>query len=113
MKQTIFCLIALIALPAWAEPHFIAERQEGLKLVQGGKHCRGCGIFREAGRAETARKPEQKADALRHAALATARNKDLEAALFWRTRFRSNRTPTLPKVQIYWYAEMGRTAHGS
>lgn len=99
MKQTIFCVVALLAVPAWAEPHFIAERQEGLKLVQGGKHAEAAAFFVKL--AETARKPEQKADALRHAALATARNKDLEAALLLADKIPLKPDADFAKVQIY------------
>lgn len=73
------CLLAILGLPAWAEPHYIAERQQGLVLVQSGKHAEAAAFFvRLAG---TARKPEQKADALRQAALATARDRRIEEAL--------------------------------
>jgi tetratricopeptide (TPR) repeat protein len=99
MKRTIFILAALSALPAMAEPHFIAERQEGLKLVQGGKHAEAAAFFVKL--AETARKPEQKADALRHAALATARNKQLEAALLLADKILLKPDADFAKVQIY------------
>ena len=55
MKRTILILVALLTLPAWAEPPFIAERQEGLKLVQSGKHVEAAAFFVKL--AETAPKP--------------------------------------------------------
>ena len=55
MIRPILFLITIIALPAWAEPHFIAERQEGLKLVQSGKHVEAAAFFVKL--AETAPKP--------------------------------------------------------
>lgn len=96
---TALLLVTLLALPAWAEPHFIAERQEGLKLVQGGKHAEAAAFFVKL--AETAAKPEQKGDALRHAAIATARNKQLEAALLLADRIPLKPDADFAKVQIY------------
>jgi tetratricopeptide (TPR) repeat protein len=99
MIRTIFCLFALTTLPAWAEPRFIAERQEGLKLVQGGKHAEAAAFFVKL--AETAAKPEQKCDALRHAALATARDKQIEAALLLADRIPLKPDADFAKVQIF------------
>ena len=99
MKRTILILVALLALPAIAEPHFIAERQEGLNLVQSGKHAEAAAFFVKL--AESADKPEQKADALRHAALATARNKQIEAALVLADRIPLKPEADFAKIQIY------------
>jgi len=99
MKRTIFILAALLALPAMAEPHFIAERQEGLKLVQSGKHVEAAAFFVKL--ADTAPKPEQKGDALRHAALATARNKQIDEALLLAERIPLKPDADFTKVQIF------------
>ena len=99
MIRPILFLITIIALPAWAEPHFIAERQEGLKLVQSGKHAEAAAFFVKL--ADTAAKPEQKADALSHAALATARNKQLEAALLLADKIPLKPDADFTKAQIY------------
>lgn len=99
MKRTIFIFAALLSLPALAEPHFIAERQEGLKLAQSGKHAEAAAFFVKL--AETAAKPEQKGDALRHAAIATARNKQLEAALLLADQIPLKPDADFTKVQIY------------
>ena len=47
--------------------------------MQGGTHAEAAAFFVKL--AETTAKPEQKGDALRHADIATARNKQLETAL--------------------------------
>jgi tetratricopeptide (TPR) repeat protein len=99
MIRPILFLVTLLALPAWAEPHFIAERQEGLKLVQGGKHAEAAAFFVKL--AETAAKPEQKGDALRQAAIATARNKQIEAALLLAERIPLKPDADFTKVQIF------------
>jgi tetratricopeptide (TPR) repeat protein len=99
MKRTIFTLAALLAMPAMAEPQFIAERQEGLKLVQSGKHVEAAAYFVKL--ADTAAKPEQKGDALRHAALATARNKQIDEALLLAERIPLKPEADFAKIQIY------------
>lgn len=99
MIRPILFLVTLLAPPAWAEPQFIAERQEGLKLVQGSKHAEAAAFFLKL--AETAAKPEQKGDALRHAALATARNKQIEAALLLADTIPLKPDADFTKVQIY------------
>jgi tetratricopeptide (TPR) repeat protein len=99
MKRTILILVALLALPAMAEPHFIAERQEGLKLVQSGKHVEAAAFFVKL--AATAPNPEQKADALRQAALAAARNKQIDEALVLAERITLKPESHFAKVQIY------------
>ena len=99
MKRTILILVALLTLPAMAEPHFIAERQVGLKLVQSGKHAEAAAFFVKL--AETAPKPEQKSDALRQAALAAARNKQIDEALVLAERIPLKPESHFAKVQIY------------
>jgi tetratricopeptide (TPR) repeat protein len=99
MIRPILILVTLLALPARAEPHFIAERQDGLKLVQGGKHAEAAAFFVKL--AEAAHKPEQKADALRHAAIATARNKQIEAALLLADQIPLKPDADFTKAQIY------------
>jgi tetratricopeptide (TPR) repeat protein len=97
--RTIHFLIVLFAQPAWAEPQFITQRQEGIKLMQGGKPAEAAASFVKL--AETAAKPEQKADALRHAAIATARNKQIEEALLLADRIPLKPDAEFTKVQIY------------
>ncbi|MFT5470575.1 MAG: tetratricopeptide (TPR) repeat protein [Verrucomicrobiales bacterium] len=92
-------LAPLAPLPVLAEPHFIAERQEGLKLTQSGKHAEAAAFFVKL--AETAAKPEQKADALRHAALATARNKQIEAALLLADQIPLKPESHFARIEIY------------
>jgi len=99
MKRTLLILAALLSLPAMAEPHFIAERQEGLKLVQSAKHAEAAAFFVKL--ADTAAKPEQKGDALRHAAMATARNKQIDEALLLAQRIPLKPDADFAKVQIY------------
>jgi hypothetical protein len=99
MKRTLIILAALLSLPAMAEPQFIAERQEGLKLVQSGKHVEAAAFFVKL--AETAPKPEQKGDALRHAALATACNKQIDEALVLAERIPIKPESHFAKIQIY------------
>jgi len=101
MKRTFNALLlaSLTALPVLAEPHFIAERQEGLKLVQSGKHAEAAAFFVKLG--DAAAKPEQKADALSLAALATARNKQIEAALQLADQIPIKAESHFAKIQIY------------
>jgi tetratricopeptide (TPR) repeat protein len=99
MIRPILILVTVLALPALAEPHFIAERQDGLKLVQSGKNAEAAAFFVKL--AETAAKPEQKGDALRHAALATARNKQVEAALLLADQIPLKPEADFTRVQIY------------
>jgi tetratricopeptide (TPR) repeat protein len=99
MKPTVLCIVALLALPVWAGTHFIADRQKGLELVQSGKHAEAAAFFLKL--AEAAGKPEQKADALRHAALATARNKQIEEALLLADRIPLKPESHFAKIQIY------------
>lgn len=99
MTRPLLILVTLLALPAWAEPQFITERQEGLKLMQSGKHVEAAAFFVKL--AETAAKPEQKGDALRHAAIATARNKQLDAALLLADQIPLKPDADFTKVQIY------------
>lgn len=99
MKRTLLILAALLSLPAMAEPHFIAERQEGLKLVQSGKHAEAAAFFVKL--ADTTPQPEQKGDALRHAALATARNKQIDEALLLAERIPLKPDADFTKVQIF------------
>jgi len=96
---TALFLAPLTPLPVWAEPHFIAERQEGLKLVQGGKHEEAAAFFVKL--ADTAAKPEQKADALSHAALATARNRQIDEALLLAERIPLKPEFHFARIQIY------------
>jgi len=96
---TALLLAPLTPLPVWAEPHFIAERQEGLKLVQGGKHAEAAAFFVKL--ADTAAKPEQKADALSHAALATARNRQIDEALLLAERIPLKPESHFARIQIY------------
>ena len=96
---TALLLAPLTALPVLAEPQFIAERQEGLKLVQSGKHAEAAAFFVKL--AETALKPEQKADALSHAALATARNKKIDEALVLAERIPLKPEFHFAKIQIF------------
>ena len=101
MKHTFIALFlaSLTALPVLAEPHFIAERQAGLKLVQSGKHAEAAAFFVKL--ADAAAKPEQKGDALSQAALATARNKQIEAALQLADQIPIKAESLFAKIQIY------------
>jgi tetratricopeptide (TPR) repeat protein len=101
MKHTFIALLlaSLTALPVLAEPHFIAERQEGLKLVQGGKHAEAAALFVKL--ADAAAKPEQKGDALSQAALATARNRQIDEALLLAERIPLKPQSLSAKIQIY------------
>ncbi len=101
MKHTFIALFlaSLTALPVLAEPHFIAERREGLKLVQSGKHAEAAAFFVKL--ADAAAKPEQKGDALSQAALATARNKQIEAALQLADQIPIKAESLFAKIQIY------------
>lgn len=101
MKHTFIALFlaSLTALPVLAEPHFIAERQAGLKLVQSGKHAEAAAFFVKL--ADAAAKPEQKGDALSQAALATARNKQIEAALLLADQIPIKAESHFAKIQIY------------
>ena len=99
MKRTLLILATLLSLPAMAEPQFMAERQEGLKLVQSGKHVEAAAYFVKL--ADTAATPEQKGDSLRHAALATARNKQIDEALLLAERIPLKPDADFTKVQIF------------
>ncbi len=96
---TALLLVSLTPLPVLAEPHFIAERQEGLKLVQSGKHAEAAAFFVKL--AGTAAKPEQKADALSQAALATARNRQIDEALLLADRIPLKPESRFARIQIY------------
>ncbi len=96
---TALLLASLTPLPVLAEPHFIAERQEGLKLVQSGKHAEAAAFFVKL--AGTAAKPEQKADALSQAALATARNRQIDEALLLADRIPLKPESRFARIQIY------------
>jgi tetratricopeptide (TPR) repeat protein len=96
---TALLLVSLPALPVLAEPHYIAERQEGLKLVQSGKHAEAAAFFVKL--ADTAAKQEQKADALSQAALATARNKQIDEALLLADRIPLKPESHFARIQIY------------
>jgi tetratricopeptide (TPR) repeat protein len=96
---TALLLVLLPALPVLAEPHYIAERQAGLKLVQSGKHAEAAASFVKL--ADTATKPEQKADALLQAALATARNKQIDQALLLADRIPLKPESHFARIQIY------------
>ena len=106
MKHTFIALFlaSLTALPVLAEAHFIAERREGLKLVQSGKHAEAAAFFVKL--ADAAAKPEQKGDALSQAALATARNKQIEAALQLADQIPIKAESLFAKIQIYLEARM-------
>ncbi|MFM1918852.1 MAG: MalT-like region [Candidatus Hydrogenedentota bacterium] len=93
------CLTAFLAQPAGAEPAFIAGRQEGLALLQKGRHAEAAAFFVKL--AESAAKPEQKADALRHAALATVRDKRFDEALLLAEQIPLKPESLFAKVQIY------------
>ena len=101
MKHTFIALFlaSLTALPVLAEPHFIAERREGLKLVQSGKHAEAAAFFVKL--ADAAAKPEQKGDALSQAALASARNKQIEAALLLADQIPIKAESHFVRIQIY------------
>ena len=96
---TALLLVSLPPLPLLAEPHYLAERQEGLKLVESGKHAEAAAFFVEL--ADTATKPEQKADSLLQAALATARNKQIDEALLLADRIPLEPESHFAKIQIY------------
>ncbi len=67
--------------------------------MQSGKHAEAAAFF--VNLADRALKPEQKGDALRHAALATARNKKIDEALLLADRIPTKPDSDFAKVQIF------------
>jgi tetratricopeptide (TPR) repeat protein len=74
-------------------------RAEGMELLQSGKNAEAAEFF--VALAETVRRPVQKADALRHAALAAARNQQIEEALLLADQIPLEPESLLAKIQVF------------
>lgn len=97
-------LSAVAALMAASMPlfgNYPSARAEGLELLQSGKNAEAAEFFVALAETVRQRRPEQKADALRHAALATARNQQVEEALVLAEQIPLEPESLFAKIQIF------------